>query len=95
MKDSLKNRIRAIHSVAAMDGEELCCRLLSLDKMSAKECRELLKFADEAMTKIYRLAHGWESSCCKGTGRDGMEEIIYSYYGTPKELQPLKEHPPT
>lgn len=86
MKDSLKNRFKAIHAISALEGEEIDIQLLSLAKMSESHAKKLLKRASETLGQIYQLAHGWESTCCKGQGADLIESAIKVYYGNnPKE----------
>lgn len=81
MKDTLKNRLRAIHSLASLGGEPIEWEMKRLDKMSVSELRDLAEQANKLLTNIYNLAHGGLSSCCKGTSADLIEPNIIAYEG--------------
>lgn len=81
MKDTKLNRLRAIHSIAAIDGEPISWAVLGAEKMSARRLRERLKEADKALSHIYNLAHGGLSKCCAGRGSELIEPAIAAYEG--------------
>ncbi len=83
MKDTLKNRIKAIESAVAMDEafEIDCAAAFHPEKLNKKTLLKLLKLSDSIITDVYHLSHGYNSKCCKGKGADKISPLIKRYFG--------------
>jgi hypothetical protein len=89
VKDTLKNRMRAIEACTGSDaafdidcsfmrhgeGQEERYKLLSREKLE-----ELYVEASAIINQVWALSHGHNSNCCKGRGKELIEPAIKSYF---------------
>lgn len=83
MNDTVENRMKAIEAISGDIGEELDIWFFGNQEggqVSTERMNALLTQAFKAMGDIFRLAHGYNSTCCKGKGAELIEPAIKSYF---------------
>lgn len=82
IKDTAKNRMRAIEAIVAGSTNidiTVTVATLKESKIKRSTLERLLVEADKMLTDVFYLSHGYNSSCCKGSGSALIEPAIKSY----------------
>ena len=86
-KDTVENRLRAIEAVVGgdygMDAEWYSHFSNRRKKLSREKLEEYVEEFGKMITICYLLAHGGNSECCKGKGKEYLEilgkEMVKSF----------------
>lgn len=80
MKDSASKRIKAIEVLVGGDvAFDIDAWRYGINKIKTKEdALKMLKDASEIIGNVYKLSHGWNSKCCKGSGAHLIEPLLKS-----------------
>jgi hypothetical protein len=84
MKDTAKNRLKAIESLVGggcgLDAEWDYAFPEELKKYTRKGLEKQLSLYGKVITDIYILSHGFNSKCCKGKGYEMLKPLIDEYF---------------